>query len=492
MRVDGDFESYAAARWHLVVRTLVLLGVPPGHAATLTRQALVRRKSEWSHQDGFDDLDAELYREVLDLKRHDDAAWWGEPGFDEDLWVEIEPELDRLEPAQREWLVLRHVAELPESYIAAVVGEPDPGVRSGAPSGERLREVARLVPVQAPDLEQVVAMASESVRRHRRRGFAVTAAVIGVAGLVSLVVALSAGDGETGSPGRELALAPVERASSDATVGWYADGRLHLSDVILDLPDLQSVAVINDGAVYLDDGGDLVQVNDQGERTLLDTIGDDGTFAASDSEGLVAWLPEVLDGDLVVRNLAARKEVARVPVSGTAEVIAIDAGSVYFRDDAGDHELKLPGGEVEALGSANLIDVALRVRLFQHLSGVVRMEQPLFDIAYTWPGEDAQISEEGTVVLTWVGDRLAMHDTRSGEWIATDIGPNEGVLDAEFGPDNTIVYLVMNELESGGIVDVRTCSLGRTFLDSGAPAAKCIDEYAGQFSGLDTDLQLAR
>ena len=96
---------------------------------------------------------------MLDLKHHDDSAWWAEPAYDDELWTELEPELDRLAPAQREWLVLRHVAELPESYIAAVVGEPDPGGRSGVPTGERLREVARLIPVPPPDLEQVVAVA---------------------------------------------------------------------------------------------------------------------------------------------------------------------------------------------------------------------------------------------------------------------------------------------------------------------------------------------
>ena len=62
MRADVDFESYAAARWHPVVWTLALLGVPPGHAATLAREALAQRRSEWSHQDAFDDLDAPVAR----------------------------------------------------------------------------------------------------------------------------------------------------------------------------------------------------------------------------------------------------------------------------------------------------------------------------------------------------------------------------------------------------------------------------------------------
>ena len=38
-------------------------------------------------------------------------------------------------------------------------------------------------------------------------------------------------------------------------------------------------------------------------------------------------------------------------------------------------------------------------------------EQPLLDIAYTWPGENAQLSEEGTFALAWVDGGLAIYDT---------------------------------------------------------------------------------
>ena len=81
-------------------------------------------------------------------KRHDGRAWWAEPPFDDELWTELEPELDRLDAAQREWLVLRHVAELPESYASAVVGRSRTCRRRT--DGERLREVARPVPVRSP------------------------------------------------------------------------------------------------------------------------------------------------------------------------------------------------------------------------------------------------------------------------------------------------------------------------------------------------------
>jgi hypothetical protein len=491
MRVDVDFESYAAARWHLVVRSLVLLGVPPGHAAALTRQALAQLRAEWSHQDAHDDLDAELYRAVLDLKRHDAASWWAEPPFDDELWTDIEPELDRLPQAQREWLVLRHVAELPESYVGAVVGEPDPGARSGVPSGERLRDVAQTVPVHAPDLEQVVAMAGDMKRRRRRRSFVTAAVVLGAVGAAALVVALTAGD-ETGDPARELAAVPVERAPTLSDVGWYADGRLHLAEVVLDLPDLQDVATINDGAVYRDAEGDLVLVNDQGQRTVLATIGERGTFVASDEDGLVAWVPEGQDATLVVRDLTGRSDVVRFDVEGEGEVIAVDSGSAYVRDDRGDHEITLETGEVENQGTDNLLDVSLRVRAYQQTSSTINVVQPLFDIAYTWPGEGAQLSEDGAFVLTWVGDDLAVYDTRSGDAVPADLAPGSRVLDAEFGPDDTITYLALQHRSSSGTVDVRTCSFRPRYLESGETLPRCTQEAAGIFSGVLTDLLLAR
>jgi hypothetical protein len=492
MRVDVDFESYAAARWHLVVRTLVLLGVPPGHAATLARQAFARRRAEWSHQDAFDDLDAELYRTAFDLKHHDDTAWWAEPPFDDELWTELEPELDRLTQAQREWLVLRHVAELTEPCLAAVVGEADVPARSGVPTGDRLRDAARSIPVQPPDLEHLVEVAAEQRRHRRRRGFAL-AALLTVAGVVSLLVTVAARDDGDESPTRVLDRVPVERAPTGSAVGWYYDGRLHLEEVILDLPDVRTVATINDGAVYTDDGGRLVQVNDQGQRTVLATIGDDGTFTASDDDGLVAWLPEEEDAELVVRNLTVRTEIERVAVHGHGEVIAIDAGSVFFRDERGDHEVTLETGEVEQQGTDNLIDVSSKVRAFQEGSDTVRVVQPVGDIDHAWPGEGAQLSEEGLFVLTWTQSGFAIHDTRSGDEVAPDVGPGPDTLAAEFGPQNTITYLELETAAPSGVVVVRTCSLGLVFLPSGQRAPECTEEVVGPLRGDVPDhLQLAR
>lgn len=283
----------------------------------------------------------------------------------------------------------------------------------------------------------------------------------------------------------------VERTPAVSAVGWYADGRLHLPQVVIDLPDVREVAAINDGAVYTDDSGDLVHVDDQGQRTVLATIGPDGTFVVSDEDGLVAWVADEEDAELVVRDLTARTEAARVSIEGFGAVIAIDSGRVYFRDVTGEHELALETGEVEYLGTANLLDVSLRVQAFQPREDVVVVQRPMVGESQVWPGDGAQLSDDGNFVLTWVDGAVTIYDTRSGDEVPPDLGPYEGVLAAEFGPDNMISYLVMHRQQSNGIVNIRTCSLGRVYLPSGEAAPTCIEEYAGQFRGVDTDLLLA-
>lgn len=491
MRADVDFASYAAARWHPVVWTLALLGVPPGHAATLAREAFAQRRSEWSRQDAFDDLDAELYRTVLEHKRRDRAAWWAEPPIDDELWTEIEPTLDSLTSAQREWLVLRHVAELPESYAVAVAGE-EPELPSGVPTAERLREAARVVPVQQLDLDQVVAMAGGLQRRRRRRALLGVAGLVGMAGAIALAVILGTGGDPGPSAGRELDPVAVERATTGSAVGWYADGRLHLSHAVLDVPDVRAVATFNNGAVYADGQGDLAQVDDQGERTLLATLGEDGTFVVSDEENLVAWLSDTAEPTLVVHDLLAHSDLATVGIEGTGQVIAIDSGSVFLRDARGDLALSVETGRLEPLGTGSLLDVSSKVRVLQERSGWIRAEQPLFDIVYSWAGDGAQLSEDGNFVQTWVGDRLAIYDTRSGDQVAADVAPRERVLAAEFGPDETITYLLLDRRLSSGMVELRTCSLRVVYLPSGERAPTCVQEAAGVFRGTESDLLLAR
>ena len=70
-------------------------------------------------------------------------------------------------------------------------------------------------------------------------------------------------------------------------------------------------------------------------------------------------------------------------------------------------------------------------------------------------------AKDGNFVLTWVDGALTIYDTRSGDEVPPDQGPYVDVLAAEFGPDNTISYLVMHRQQSNGVVNIRTCSLGQ-------------------------------
>lgn len=182
MRDEADFTSYAAARWQRVVCTLVLLGVPPGHASVLAGRAFTLCHQEWEHHDAFDELDAELYRIVLDCKEHDPTDWWEEPPFDDEVWAQVEPVLDRLSPLERTGLLLRHVAGLPELYVSAVLGSRRVGV--SAPTPEELQEVARGVPVAPPDLEAMTRPAPDHPPRRSVR----LPVVVGLAALVGVVV----------------------------------------------------------------------------------------------------------------------------------------------------------------------------------------------------------------------------------------------------------------------------------------------------------------
>ena len=68
MRHDGDFAAYAAARWPAIVRSLVLLGCPQPEAEEVARLGLTRCYLAWERVRESDDIDVQVYREVLDCR----------------------------------------------------------------------------------------------------------------------------------------------------------------------------------------------------------------------------------------------------------------------------------------------------------------------------------------------------------------------------------------------------------------------------------------
>lgn len=131
---DGtDFASYLVARWPALVRTLVLLGLPPDQAEAVAQEGLARCSSGWDRVSREDDVDTWVYRMVLDARGNSPAP---EPSatagvvdptmtdLDERvaLLEALQGVLASLSPDDREAVVLHYTAELDVGQVADVLG----------------------------------------------------------------------------------------------------------------------------------------------------------------------------------------------------------------------------------------------------------------------------------------------------------------------------------------------------------------------------------
>ena len=145
MRNDADFAAYMAARWPFLVRSLVLIGCPRSEAEDVVQTGLARCYASWDRVRKADDIDAYVYRTVLNCWRKSRRRrWWGEVPTEvlpevvpteeaTDLVLlrqALEAELRRLTPEHREVLVLRFVADLTEVQVAEVLDVPVGTVKS--------------------------------------------------------------------------------------------------------------------------------------------------------------------------------------------------------------------------------------------------------------------------------------------------------------------------------------------------------------------------
>lgn len=139
MRHDEDFSAYVVARWPSLVRSLVLLGCGAHEAEDIAQSALERCYLAWERVRHADDVDAYVFRTVLNVwAKSRSRRWWGErptevlpdpprttpDALAEDvaLRVVLERILADLTPEQRSVLVLRFVADLTEQQTADVLG----------------------------------------------------------------------------------------------------------------------------------------------------------------------------------------------------------------------------------------------------------------------------------------------------------------------------------------------------------------------------------
>ena len=93
-----------------------------------------------------------------------------------------------------------------------------------------------------------------------------------------------------------------------------------------------------------------------------------------------------------------------------------------------------------------MLDVASAVRVSLFSEANVLVAQPLFDIDVTVPGRTALLSPDGDYVLTRVDitqpNEVRIYEAATGDDVYTGIRPTEVALDAAFGPDDTVTYVV--------------------------------------------------
>ncbi len=98
----------------------------------------------------------------------------------------------------------------------------------------------------------------------------------------------------------------------------------------------------------------------------------------------------------------------------------------------------------------------------------IDMVQPFFSVNFVRPGATADLSPGGTYVLARPPGQLGpfqplIYDARSGERLPTGLGPEELAVDAAFGPDGTVDYLVVQAHGHRPTEDAaRSCSAAAT------------------------------
>ncbi|KAA1415547.1 SigE family RNA polymerase sigma factor [Nocardioides humilatus] len=144
MDENDGFDAYMAARWPTLVRSLILLGCAPAEAEDVVQTGLVRCLTSWERVQRADDVDAYVYRVVLNCwAKSRRRLWWGEqptehlpdqvggdPADQALLRHAVVAALSRLSTEHRAVLVLRFVADLTEAQTATALGIPLGTVKS--------------------------------------------------------------------------------------------------------------------------------------------------------------------------------------------------------------------------------------------------------------------------------------------------------------------------------------------------------------------------
>ena len=408
MRADADLMVFVGARWPALLREAVLLGCPPEQAAAAVTEALARSR-----------------------------RGWGRAHREEGVEQLVRDELAR-----------------------AIARRP----RSATGEGERAELAERLVVLSPPTLEELRDHQRALHRRTAKQALVVLVPLLLVAAGVTVWTNRGSDDAPPESDDLPPAALTLEENPAGA-VSWWANGKLHLDHVVMDVEDLRDMTRIGNGAVYGDDDGRVVYIGDDGARELLGHKDPDVPVAATDETGLAAWY-DPGSGEVVTVHASSGEVVLRTGVADHPRVVAVDGDVVYLVGEAGSRAL-LPTGPASEVpvSPAGLLDVRSRIRAFQVDPTTIQVIQSYFDVAFDLPGRGASLSSDGILVVSRLGEgddaEAVVYDTRSGEEVATGLATTDLVLAASPGPRGTVAFVVaQGGLESGRDLQLRVCDLG--------------------------------
>ncbi|HEY0950482.1 hypothetical protein [Nocardioides sp.] len=346
-------------------------------------------------------------------------------------------------------------------------------------AAEVFRVARESIDVLPAPFDAVVAEA-RSQRRRRRR----TVLVSVVAGV--LVVA-----GVAWAASRPAERAPesrwtVTREPNPADVAWYAGGRLHLARVAIDTPPVADLATVADGAAFTTRAGTVYFAGADGTVTEIGSAGPGGRIEASDQTDWVAWV-DPSDGvpRLVLHNLVSGKDFATLDLPDGGTVIAVDQAHVYYATPAGEFRWG-PDEDAVRLDRTGLLDAKAGVLVYATDDGI-EMTQAVYNSSVVRPGVGARISPTGGVVLSAAGSadppfRPLLYAVRSGDPKRSGLTGGELALDATFGPNHTVSYLIVPraDLAAGPDLDgnpdplvvLRTCDLDPVVCHDVLPLAR--------------------
>lgn len=429
MRDEADFSAYAVARWPSLVRVAVLLDSPAGEAHDLARTVLARLRSDWRRRDELGDLDEHTAATLLEC---------------------------RARPDGRAGLVLQALLDVAGPFPEADL--------------EAVRRDAGTVLVEPLQLEQVVLLDEQQRRARRRRTARLTTVVVA---MLAVVVGGWTWWATRPDPPPGLPDAHVERVDNPVRVGWYTDHTLRLDRVALTIDDLRSFEQISQGAVYADSRGEIVLVELDGTRTRLGTQAPDGAFAASDADGLVAWVDVSDEPELRIYDLAEREVVSSESIGETARVLAMDRRMAFVHDLGESYIWEwLPDWKAmsRTTGPGPVLDAAGGAVAYQQHPQTLLVSHGRSTQELAIPGTGAHLAPEGDYVLT-SGEprgRLRIYETIQGQEIDTGLSPRAEVYAAKLGGRGVATYLVGLEqddpddgprVSSSGSLQLVTCPL---------------------------------